>query len=297
MSNTSEEALATLERCLNEHRKLVELVRSAGEATLKARRGGLEEATKSDGSVVTRADRMAHQVFAEHFAKDPHSALVSEEDEASWQHRSQPSYWLTDPLDGTREYVSGSDDFTVNLARIDKGVPTLGFVGVPATGAVYIGDVAERLAIRIDPNGEVTRLNTSANSHGRQIRVISSVSHPSDRDKALLQRIEKSTGQPIHTETAGSSVKIIRVAEGKVDLYPRLAPTCEWDVAAAHAVVVAAGGQIWGVGGVPLSYGSPEHPDKDVVNSEFLVVGDAERDWCGELDLELRQHTARDRIR
>ena len=223
------------------------------------------ESTKADDSPVTEADLAAHRVLVDGLAAlTPDIPIVSEEDADSVAlGREHPCYWLIDPLDGTKEFINQNDEFTCNLALVEDHRPTLGFVSIPALGLLYTGgpDVG---AQRITALGQVTRLNPKPVAG--LTRVVASKSHLNQETQAFIEGIP---GE-VELIQAGSSLKFLRIAEGLADCYPRLGPTCEWDTAAAHAVVLGVGGSVTDLDGQELRYGKD-----DILNPHFVVRGPA----------------------
>src|SRR5580693_914441 len=249
---------------------LTDLVRQAGAAILAVNRAAMKIDGKDDGSPVTEADMAADRIIAEGLARlAPDVQALSEE----CVHLAKPpfdgSFFLVDPLDGTKEFVAGRSEFTVNLALVTHGMPLLGIIGAPALGLVWrglVGRGAERLttsegALRAEPIH--TRRFPAA---GSPWIVAVSRSHGDARTEGFVDSRPGAIRQML-----GSAVKFGRVAEGAVDIYPRLAPTHEWDVAAGHAIVTAAGGKITDGNGGPLHFGTGR---KDFVVPEFIAWGD-----------------------
>ena len=176
---------------------------------------------------------------------------------ARWAQRKHwCRYWLVDPLDGTKEFIKRNDEFTVNIALIEKGVPILGVVYAPALNAMYTGE-RDRGAFLND------KVISVASRKSETLRVVGSRSHPSQETTDWLDALDK----PYEMLGVGSSLKFCLVAEGKADIYPRLGPTSEWDTAAAHAVLGAAGGEVTTVAGAPLLYNQKE----DYLNPHFIA--------------------------
>ena len=261
---------------------LLTLARDAGAVILKQRSaaaigadGLLVAADKADGSPVTPADLAAHTVIAQGLAAlTPEIPLVSEEDGASApapDRAPEPGrFWLVDPLDGTREFRRGSADFTVNIALIDGGVPRFGVVFAPALDLLYWG--AAGLGAWRDDGTAVTALHVAPPPTADQPwRVVASRSHLDDDTRAWIAALGD------HELLAvGSSLKFCRVAEGAAHVYPRLAPTHEWDTAAAQAVLEGAGGQVCTPGGARLAYGRPGIPHPDFI-AALAAPGDLKR--------------------
>lgn len=210
---------------------------------------------KPDGSPVTAADEIAQTILLEALARMmPGVAVVAEEME-SLPTALGDIFVLVDPLDGTREYVAGSSEYTINLAIVQAGEPIAGILAVPAMGLVYRGATgrgAERLALATD---ETASLDSPRPIHVRAVPsegLVATVSrsHLDAATVALLDRLGV-----VRRVACGSALKFCRIAEGEADLYPRLATTCEWDVAAGHALVTAAGGAVTAPDGTALMYG------------------------------------------
>jgi len=223
------------------------LVRRAGEAIEAVREGPVDAEEKADGSPVTRADRAAEAVLGEGLrALLPGVAVVSEEGDVEAAVAGAGStYWLVDPLDGTKEFLKGLPEYTVNVALVEAGVPVLGAVYVPAADCLYLAARGRR-ARRLDARGE-TRLLAAPVANPR--RAVVSRSHLSPETGALLARLGVTETIP-----RGSSLKMCAVAEGAADLYPRLGPTRLWDTAAGTAVATEAGCDVLALDGRPLRY-------------------------------------------
>jgi len=226
------------------------------------RRGSAEVSHKADASPVTEADLASHRVLVTHLAHLlPGCQVVSEEDPASLVYReSAGRFWLIDPLDGTKEFIARNGDFTANIALIEEGRSTLGVVYAPAIDALGGAGLG---AFRCKGDQTVA-INVTPATEGRACRVVASKSHLNEATQAMIDRL----GDVILVQ-AGSSLKFRRVAEGEADIYPRLAPTCEWDTAAAQAVLEGAGGAVVDLHGQPLLYGKP-----DVLNPSFIATRD-----------------------
>ncbi|MEO0575252.1 MAG: 3'(2'),5'-bisphosphate nucleotidase CysQ [Pseudomonadota bacterium] len=251
----------------------IELARKAGAAILDVYETDFDVQAKADDSPLTRADLASHNVIADGLARhDAHIPVISEEDglpdfetRGRWQ-----SYWLIDPLDGTKEFVKRNGEFTVNIARIENHKPVFGVVHVPVTGVTYVGD-CDAGAWRIDGDKAPEAIHV-AEQTPEVARVVGSRSHQSDDVVAWLERIGA------HDIIAmGSSLKFCVVAEGNADVYPRLGLTSEWDTGAAQAVVEAAGGSVVKLDGTPLDYNNKA----DILNPYFVVIGSRGRDWLG----------------
>nr|WP_294851690.1 3'(2'),5'-bisphosphate nucleotidase CysQ [uncultured Sphingomonas sp.] len=223
--------------------------RDAGTEILKLVAAGFEVETKGDQSPVTVCDRAAEKlilVALENAA--PGIPVIAEEEVAAGRIPVHgDTYFLVDPLDGTKEFVRGGDDYTVNIGMIADGVPHLGVVYQPATGKLWAGIVGDGAIMEVD--GERQRIQTRPLS-GRPVAVASK-SHFSQPTADYLAAVHADDDYV----SVGSSLKFCIVAEGLADIYPRLSPTSEWDTAAGHAVLLAAGGRVDGLDGHPLQYG------------------------------------------
>ncbi len=255
--------------------ELIALTREAGDAILKVYKTDFDVTLKNDASPLTQADLAAHHIIEEGLKKlTPDIPLLSEESQPpAYSSRQEWSrYWLVDPLDGTREFVNRNGEFTVNIALIENHAPTFGVVGVPVQSLVYTGDV-ESGALRHDAAGSV-RLTGRTMAEGNPVVVVASRSHGGDRLEKYIESLGERFGTVSRTPV-GSSLKLCILAEGQADLYPRLGPTSEWDIAAAHAVLSAAGGALWAVDGTPLEYNRKE----SFLNPEFFAVADGAFGW------------------
>ncbi|MDH3236635.1 MAG: 3'(2'),5'-bisphosphate nucleotidase CysQ, partial [Alphaproteobacteria bacterium] len=207
-----------------------------------------------DYSPVTDADRDADAIIAAGLrALTPDIPVITEEEVADGlaPTRIGTRFWLVDPLDGTREFIHHRDEFTVNIALIDAGAPVLGVVGVPARGILYASDGPGRATMCDDGGAHRPIAARTAPVDG--ISVTSSRSHANKDELAAFLK-DKAVKETI---VAGSSLKFCLIAEGKADLYPRFGPTMEWDTAAAHAVLAAAGGHVRTLDGIEFTYGKP----------------------------------------
>jgi 3'(2'), 5'-bisphosphate nucleotidase len=230
----------------------LELAQQAGAAILSVRAGGFDVARKTDNSPVTAADHAAEAIIVAGLrAATPGIEVVAEEEiEAGHAPGAAAQYWLVDPLDGTREFAAGRDEFAVNIGLVRDGRAVLGAVGVPAYGQLY-GGIVGAGAIRRDAAGEHRIEARPPPASG--IVVMASRHHSSDPrlDDFLRGRAVASVVK------IGSAVKFCRLAEGAADLYPRFGRTMEWDTAAPQAVLEAAGGSVRTEAGAPLRYGKP----------------------------------------
>lgn len=239
-------------------------------------KAGTNARTKADGSFVTEADEKAEAIILSHLSRGaPDIPVIAEESVAGGKvPKAHDRFFLVDPLDGTKEFVNGTDEFTVNIALVENGAPTIGVVTVPALGKVYVGEVDVGASLQsIDfETGEALSAPEAISVRKRPddgAIAMTSRSHGSAETEAMLARLGVTDVLP-----AGSSLKFCAIAEGKADLYPRLGRTMEWDTGAAHAVLKAAGGEVYVFDnqerGAPLAYGKEE---RGFDNPHFLAVG------------------------
>lgn len=224
---------------------------------------------KPDGSPLTRADLQAHQIISTRLAAlTPGVPVVSEEDSQSMAARLPTGdFWLIDPLDGTKEFLAQNGEFTVNIALVRDGKAVFGVVVAPVLGQAYWGGDGLGAFREMDGRVQAIRVATPA-APGQPLRVLASKSHLNAETVEFIRQLGA-----YELVQAGSSLKFCRLAEGAADVYPRLGPTCEWDTAAAQAIVEAAGGQMTQLDGAPLRYGKP-----DVLNPHFVASSAPLRD-------------------
>jgi 3'(2'), 5'-bisphosphate nucleotidase len=251
---------------------VIGIARRAGQEILEVYASGDAGAqAKADNSPLTLADLRAHRVIVDSLrALTPEIPVHSEEAaDTPWAERSRwPRYWLVDPLDGTKEFLSRNGEFTVNIALIEGHTPTLGVVHVPVRATTYSG-LPGTGAWRRRGEGAAEPIRVQAHA-ASPLRVVGSKSHRGDSLDGFLARVGSHELVPV-----GSSLKFCMVAEGAADVYPRLGPTSEWDTAAAQAVVCGAGGAVVTLDGAPLAYNAKA----DILNPHFLVYADRTRDW------------------
>ena len=231
--------------------ELAEAAREAGEAILTIVRRGFEVHAKHDASPVTEADRAAELVILAALARAaPGIPVIAEEEVAAGRIPAHDNtYFLVDPLDGTKEFIRGGDDYTVNIGLIERGTPRLGVVFAPATGRLHGGCVGAGAWL---DEGQGRR-SIRTRERGPQTMAVASKSH---LNQATIDDLAAAVGA-CRFVSVGSSLKFCIVAEGQADIYPRAAPTSEWDTAAGHAVLLAAGGLVDGPDGDALRYGKP----------------------------------------
>jgi 3'(2'), 5'-bisphosphate nucleotidase len=262
---------------------VVELALKAGEAILPFWRANVTVTSKADDSPVTAADIAAHHVIVAGLtALDSTIPILSEEDadipqsvRAGWQR-----WWLVDPLDGTKEFINGSEEFTVNIALIENGRVVFGVVSMPTNGRFYVGG-AGLGAWRGDRDSAPAGISVrNAPSPGEAFTVVASRRHSSPEQERLLAGLSATLGE-LQLANIGSSLKFCLLAEGAADCYPRLAPTSQWDTAAAQGVLEGAGGEVLDLRGEAFSY-----PARESLLNEFFLALPAKAAWRAKL-LEL----------
>jgi 3'(2'), 5'-bisphosphate nucleotidase len=251
--------------------EIVALARAAGERILEVYAGEFAVTSKDDRSPLTEADLRAHRLIAEGLARlTPDVPVISEEApvpplavRSGWEW-----LWLVDPLDGTREFVDRSGEFTVNVALVHRTRPVLGVVHVPVRGLDYYACEGVG-AFRQERDGAAHRIEAHAALRSPP-RVVGSRSHRGDRLRPFLERVG-----PHEFHPRGSAYKFGLIADGTMDLYPRVGPTSEWDTAAGQAIVECAGGRVVGRDGRPLAYNAKE----SLLNPDFVCHASSARPW------------------
>ena len=231
---------------------VIPLARTAGDVIMHIYESDFSVSTKSDASPVTAADQAAEAVITEALTRlAPGIPIVAEEaHSAGTRWDLDRCFWLVDPLDGTKEFISRNGEFTVNIALVDAGKPVLGVVFAPAVDQLFAGTIGSGSFIEEDG---VRRQIACRTPPEEGLTVVSSRSHG---DQAALEQFL--AGRKVARSTsAGSSLKLCKVAAGEADCYPRLGRTMEWDIAAGHAIVSAAGGSVTDLNGSELTYGKP----------------------------------------
>lgn len=252
------------------------LSRDAGLAVMEIYEKDFAIYDKEDSSPLTEADLAAHKILVEGLqALTPDIPVLSEEsnDAVKEERLNWTTYWLIDPLDGTKEFIKKNGEFTINVALIENGEPTFGVVYAPAIDTLYWGakGIGAFKETAQQGNQAIRVANIPAEKTGW--RVVGSRSHQSEAFKTFMEKLPEAD-----IVAMGSSLKLCLVAEGKADLYPRLGPTSEWDTAAAHAVVLGAGGKVLNLETMePLIYNS--RPDT-LLNPFFIVCPDISHYWA-----------------
>ncbi len=254
--------------------RLIEIAAEAGKVILEVyARADLGVQIKEDGSPVTEADEAAEAIILEGLARSfPDIPVVAEEAVAAGRIPPETQrFFLVDPLDGTREFVSRNGEFTVNIALVEDGQPTAGVVYAPALGTLYAGDASGARLSRADGAGAFVDWCPirAGEAPAEGLKVVASRSHMSEETRAYLGRFAIA-----ELISAGSSLKLCKVAAGEADLYPRMGRTMAWDIAAGDAVLRAAGGMVRTVDGEPFNYRRSRVPgDTEFANPWFVASG------------------------
>lgn len=231
---------------------------------------GLE--LKADQSPLTLADRRSHAIIAEALAASPFPLLSEEGELIAYEARAEyDKLWIVDPLDGTKEFLKHNDEFTVNIALVKNGLPVLGVIYAPALYRLYYGTKGEgAFTADVDPVtycvGTAHRLPLERGKDSA-VRVVASRSHLNEATKLFIEELSHAADRQTELVSAGSSLKFCLVAEGRADVYPRLAPTMEWDTAAGHAIALAAGLEV-----VEIDTGQPLTYNKSDLHNPYFVV-------------------------
>lgn len=250
---------------------VIGIAQDAAAAIMQVYASGFDVVLKADESPVTAADLAAHHCIVDGLSRlTPDLPILSEESAlVPWETRRHwGAYWLVDPLDGTREFVKRNGEFSVNIALVYQGAPTFGVVLAPVTGLVWHAMRGEQAFRRQGLHDTVLRTRTPAHV---PLRVATTRSHPASRTQAVIRRMGD-----VEPVLQGSSLKFCRIAEGELDVYPRMAPTSEWDTAAGQCVLHAAGGALLAAGsGKPFRYNRRE----SLLNGDFIALGDTSLPW------------------
>jgi len=242
----------------------------AGEAILQTYDGPAEIETKEDDSPLTQADRAAHNCIVGALAQlTPDIPVLSEESEgiSTEERLGWKRFWLVDPLDGTKEFIKKTGQFTVNIALIENGEPTIGVVLAPASGLEYFAARGNGAFKRLGQAEPVAIRVSEANK--TKLRIVASRDHAGPKVAAMLENLPNA-----ELVSMGSSLKFCLVAEGAADLYPRFVPTMEWDTGAAQCILEEAGGALCTLNGYRLAYGR-----KNLRNPSIVAAGHPAIDW------------------
>lgn len=253
-----------------DHRAVVDIAVAAGAAIMQIYSQDFAVEHKDDRSPLTAADLASHHLIVDGLRRlTPELPVLSEESASiAWEERrAWTRYWLVDPLDGTREFVKKNGEFTVNIALVENGESVFGVVYAPALEELHYGIRGVGAFVR-DGSEDVPILSRRPASP--PLRVAASRSHLDERTAAAMRRMGE-----VESQGLGSSLKFCRIAEGRMDVYPRFGPTSEWDTAAAQCVLEAAGGAVLTLDGKPLRYNHKE----SLLNPDFIALGDAGLPW------------------
>ncbi|NKB77865.1 MAG: 3'(2'),5'-bisphosphate nucleotidase CysQ [Gammaproteobacteria bacterium] len=254
--------------------EILDIAIDAGKEILDVYENEFDVEIKGDGSPLTMADQHAHNLIEHRLGKlETVIPVLSEESSGKVfeKRRNWQRFWLVDPLDGTKEFVKRNGEFTVNIALIENGMPILGVVHTPVRAISHYAALGLG-AFRCEANGEVNPIHVRKSTR-EVMTMVASRSHAGADVEKYQKNLEKDAGE-VQVTNMGSSLKICLVAEGKADIYPRLGPTSEWDTAAAHCVLMVAGGKMVDITGKPLEYNK-----QNILNPWFLACGDPEIDW------------------
>ena len=245
---------------------LINLSKKAGEAIIEIYDSDdFETEIKADNSPLTKADKASNEIIIEELKnRYPEIPILSEEEkEIPYEERKDWQYfWLVDPLDGTKEFIKRNGEFTVNIALIQNRKPIAGVVYAPVLNEIYYGEVGKG-SVKINAAGEKEKISVSGKSENDELVVVQSRSHSGEEENEFYSKFKIK-----EKISRGSSLKICMVAEGKADLYFRGGPTWEWDTAAGHAILLAAGGRFTNKDGSELIY------DKEIIkNFGFICSG------------------------
>jgi 3'(2'), 5'-bisphosphate nucleotidase len=259
---------------------IIQIAEEAGRAILEVYEGSeIDVETKSDSSPLTQADLAAHRIIVARLGElFPEIPVLSEESDSIslQQRRAWTKYFLVDPLDGTKEFIQRNGEFTVNIALIDEGKPMVGVVHVPVQGTTFFGTQLDRPTAWMIEDGQRKQIHARPmhpKPEDDAVVVVASRRHGAEALERLLDGLRSHF--EVKLTNMGSSLKLCLIAAGEADLYPRLAPTSEWDTAAAQAIVEAAGGQVLDLNFQPLLYNQKD----SLLNPYFLVIADSTYDW------------------
>nr|WP_207061806.1 3'(2'),5'-bisphosphate nucleotidase CysQ [Motiliproteus sp. SC1-56] len=259
--------------------QIMKIAREAGDLILTYYhdRPRLDIAHKADESPVTSADLAAHELITASLVRlTPDIPVLSEESPAKTmgERHHWPRYWLVDPLDGTKEFIHGNGEFTVNIALVEAHRAVLGAVHIPVSHTTYGGSLRTG-AVKLNQQGRQVNIRSRPLTPYRPASVLVSRSHQNDRTQQLMAQLDRQ--HPLSITPVGSSLKLCLIAEGMADLHLRTGRTSEWDTAAAQAVLEAAGGVVTDLQGSPLRYNT----GASLYNPEFIAQADPTVDWLG----------------
>ena len=249
----------------------IEATKEAGKAIMEIYNAPFDVEYKDDKSPLTEADKRSNAIINEYLLKSGIPIISEENKQIDFSVRKDWEYcWVVDPVDGTKEFVKRNGEFTVNIALVKKGLPQLGVIGVPAENTLYWGDVVAKSAVKIDlGKDDLTSLTDDQVGPRRTqnpLRVVGSRSHMNDETKNFIEKLQEE-GNSTEIVSRGSSLKFCLMAEGKADVYPRFAPTMEWDTAAGQAICEAVGINV-----ISLENNKPlQYNKQNLLNPWFIV--------------------------
>jgi|TARA_B110000438_G_scaffold41940_1_gene41716 3'(2'), 5'-bisphosphate nucleotidase len=246
--------------------ELIAIAKEAGEAILEVYNSDFDYQMKEDSSPLTKADTISHNIISKKLKElTPEIPILSEEDsDIPFEIRSKwIKYWLIDPLDGTKEFIKKNGEFTVNIALIENCRPILGVIFMPISSETFWGSKDNGSFYK--KNNKIVQMNVTKDKNNDLLKIATSRSHPSNDLDSFLKRFSR-----YEIIKAGSSIKFCLVALGKADIYPRLSPTCEWDIAAGHAIAENAGATLINIDGSEVLYNRKE----SYLNNSFFVFND-----------------------
>ena len=255
--------------------KVCQIAQNAGDKILEIYNSDFSVNYKDDRSPLTAADMASHETISTRLRElTPEIPVLSEESaNVPFEERKQwQTYWLIDPLDGTREFVKKNGEFTVNIALIYEHKPVSGIIYIPVSGILYFAS-RDNGAFKKYPDKSPEKIKTRKTDPDN-LAVAGSRSHGSEKQFRFIRGLGN-----IEVIAIGSALKFCLVAEGKVDIYPRFGPTSEWDTAAAQCIVEEAGGTVTDLAFIPLTYNTKP----SLINPDFLVIADPEYNWSENL--------------
>ena len=253
---------------------LLELSLTAGQAIADHYHapGADQYQSKGDESPLTQADLASHDILEAGLHKiTPELPILSEESSAEDKAKRHgwPTFWMVDPLDGTKEFLARTGEFTINIALIDDHKPVLGLIYLPLTQQAYVGIPGQEARVYQGPDWNYSELLSRPLAQGSAMTVLASRRHRGPRLQSCLDWLEEHWGE-LERDNSGSALKFCQLAAGEGDFYPRYSPCCEWDTAAGQALLEAAGGALLGLDGCPLRYNERD----TLLSPDFLAMGD-----------------------
>ena len=267
---------------------LVRIAEIAGSEILNVYKTDFTVERKTDESPVTLADLRAHEIIVDALtALDPSVPILSEENEVPdfSVRRSWKRYWIVDPLDGTQDFIERNGEFTVNIALIDEGRPVMGVVGLPTQGRTYSADFARGVVQR--RTGSSAEKIATRKRLSNRVAIVESRHNSHPLNDAIASLLE-SRGTTVQRKAVGSSFKMCVIAQGDADVYVRFGTTSEWDIAAAHAILKTASGDLRWLDGSPLLY----NQKASIRNPAFFACGDAPQFWADHISDAISSHSA-----